>query len=39
VEVAGGQAARPIAVAGVILAGSFALLALVPVRPFPSWFL
>jgi RND superfamily putative drug exporter len=34
VEVAGAQAAMPIAVAGVILAGSFALLALVPIRPF-----
>jgi putative drug exporter of the RND superfamily len=31
---AGARAATPIAVAGIVLAGSFALLALVPVRPF-----
>jgi RND superfamily putative drug exporter len=34
VGVAGARAATPIAVAGLVLAGSFALLALVPVRPF-----
>jgi len=34
VEVAGARAATPITVAGIVLAGSFALLALVPVRPF-----
>ena len=34
VAVAGADAARPIAVAGVVLAGSFTLLALVPIRSF-----
>ncbi|MGH2833531.1 MAG: MMPL family transporter [Solirubrobacteraceae bacterium] len=33
-EVAGPRAARPIAVAGLVLAGAFALLALVPLRAF-----
>ena len=34
IEIAGGRAARPITVAGLILALSFALLAIVPVRSF-----
>lgn len=34
VEVAGARAARPIALAGLVLAGAFALLAVVPLRPF-----
>jgi RND superfamily putative drug exporter len=34
VVVAGAEAARPIAIAGIVLAASFALLALVPVRSF-----
>jgi putative drug exporter of the RND superfamily len=34
VEVAGGRAARPITVAGLVLALSFALLAIVPIRSF-----
>jgi RND superfamily putative drug exporter len=34
VAVAGSRAATPIAIAGLVLAGSFALLALVPLRPF-----
>jgi RND superfamily putative drug exporter len=34
VAVAGARAATPITIAGLVLAGSFALLALVPVRPF-----
>jgi RND superfamily putative drug exporter len=34
VAVAGARAATPITIAGVVLAASFALLALVPVRPF-----
>jgi putative drug exporter of the RND superfamily len=34
VAVAGARAATPITIAGLVLAASFALLALVPVRPF-----
>lgn len=34
VAVAGARAAKPITVAGLVLAGSFALLAIVPLRPF-----
>lgn len=34
VRVAGARAATPITIAGLVLAGSFALLALVPVQPF-----
>jgi putative drug exporter of the RND superfamily len=34
VAVAGARAATPIAIAGLVLAGSFALLVLVPIRPF-----
>jgi RND superfamily putative drug exporter len=34
VQIAGGRAATPIAIAGLVLAASFALLALVPLRPF-----
>ena len=34
VRVAGSRAATPITIAGLVLAGSFALLALVPVQPF-----
>jgi putative drug exporter of the RND superfamily len=34
VEVAGARAARPIALAGLVLAGAFALLAVVPLRAF-----
>ncbi|HEX2160803.1 MAG TPA: MMPL family transporter, partial [Thermoleophilaceae bacterium] len=34
VRVAGARAATPITIAGLVLAGSFALLALVPIRPF-----